>query len=104
MDSNENIADVLDRYIDLKEQHKEIEFELKKLQTKLMLFIDPEAPKFRYEGYTFTRCEKVSWDYPSSIREQESALKSAKKAAEKDGSARPSYTTYLRLTADPVED
>lgn len=100
----DNIADVLDRYIDLKEQQKEIEFELKKLQTKLLLFIDPDSPKFPYQGYTFTRCEKVSWDYPQSVKEQEAALKAAKKAAEKEGTATPSYTTYLRLTSQPLED
>lgn len=99
-----NLAHVLERYIDLKEQQKEIEFHLKKLQTQLLLFIDPDSPKFHYRGYDFSRCERASWDYPTSVKELESQLKAAKKEAEKSGTATPSYTTYLRLSATPIEE
>ena len=82
--------ELLERTIAIKASQKALEGELAQLQEELTRRVDAGDldPTFTHSDWGFIlRSGKASWSYPLPVQKLDIGLKTAKKAAEADGSA-----------------
>jgi hypothetical protein len=94
------ILEMIDTYVALVEQRKELEVAIKALQPAILqAFEDGEIASVNCGDVHLLKASRKNWQYPEAIQEMEAELKSAKREAERKGMATYGTTDYLTVRA-----
>ena len=96
------ILELIDEYVALVGQRKELEARIKALQGPILqAYEDGEIASVNCGSVQVVKASRRNWQYPEAIQEMEAELKSAKRDAEKKGMATYGVTDYL--TVRPIK-